>query len=63
MSGTAIYPVQSPDPLGGKEKSFMKVPDEQVLHKVKQWLINGDEDLRLASSDINNLKPIDAINL
>ncbi len=27
----------------------MKVPDEHVLHKVKQWLIHGDEDLRLAS--------------
>ncbi len=27
----------------------MKVPDEQVLHKVKQWLIHGDEDLRLAT--------------
>ena len=27
----------------------MKVPDEQVLHKVKQWLMHGDEDLRLAS--------------
>jgi HEPN domain-containing protein len=26
----------------------MKVPNEQVLHKVKQWLIHGDEDLRLA---------------
>jgi HEPN domain-containing protein len=27
----------------------MKVPNEQVLHKVKQWLIHGDEDLRLAA--------------
>ncbi len=26
----------------------MKVPYERVLHKVKQWLIHGDEDLRLA---------------
>ena len=26
----------------------MKVPDEQVLHKVKQWFIHGDEDIRLA---------------
>jgi len=27
----------------------MKVPNERVLHKVKQWLIHGDEDLRLAT--------------
>ena len=27
----------------------MKVPNERVLHKVKQWLIHGDEDLRLAA--------------
>jgi HEPN domain-containing protein len=26
----------------------MKTPNESVLHKVKQWLIHGDEDLRLA---------------
>ncbi len=26
----------------------MKTPDEVVLHKVGQWLIYGDEDLRLA---------------
>ncbi len=26
----------------------MKVPNERVLHHVKQWLIHGDEDLRLA---------------
>ncbi len=27
----------------------MKVPEEQILRKVKQWLIYGDDDLRLAS--------------
>jgi len=27
----------------------MKVPNERVLHNVKQWLIHGDEDLRLAA--------------
>jgi HEPN domain-containing protein len=26
----------------------MKVPDEQILHKVKQWFVHGDEDIRLA---------------
>jgi len=28
----------------------MKVPDEPVLDKVRQWLIHGDEDLRLAAA-------------
>ena len=27
----------------------MKVPNERVLHNVKQWLIHGDEDLKMAS--------------
>ena len=27
----------------------MNIPDEPVLHNVKQWLIHGDEDLRLAT--------------
>ena len=26
----------------------MKTPNESVMHKVKQWLIHGDEDLGLA---------------
>lgn len=26
----------------------MKMPNERVLHHVKQWLIHGDEDIRLA---------------
>ncbi len=34
----------------------MKVPNEQVLHHVKQWLIHGDEDLRLAEHAMT-LKP------
>ena len=27
----------------------MKVPNERLLHHVKQWLSHGDEDLRLAA--------------
>ena len=34
----------------------MKVPNERVLHHVKQWLIHGDEDLRLAEHAMT-LKP------
>ena len=34
----------------------MKVPNERVLHHVKQWLIHGDEDLRLAKHAMT-LKP------
>lgn len=50
MSGTAIYPAQSPDPPGRKEKYFMKMPDQPVLDKVRQWLVHADEDMRLTTA-------------
>ena len=27
----------------------MKVPEKEILHKIKQWAVYGDEDLALAS--------------